>query len=83
MDNLPDEIIDIIISNLYYGDVKFLYGVRRVDKYFKDHIDNIDCLKTINVRNFQYENIFNRLAYSGLYCNFKWLFTHTVFLLEI
>ena len=78
MDYLPSEIIDIVISNLYIGDVKFLYKLRKVNKYFRDHIDNINCLKTINIRNFQYENIFNRLAYSGLPSNFKWLFNNNI-----
>lgn len=80
MDNLPNEITDIILSNLYVGDIKRLYRKRRVNKYFKKHIDNIKCLKTINIRNFQYENIFNRLSYIGLYCNFKWLFNNNIHL---
>ena len=78
MDNLPSDVIDIILYKLYTGDMKFLYNIRKVNKYFKSHIDNINSLKTINVRNFQYENIFNRLSYRGLYCNFKWLFNNNI-----
>jgi hypothetical protein len=78
MDELSNDIIDMIITNFYFGDVKFLYKLRRVNKYFKSHIDNVKCLRTINVRNFQYENIFNRLSYKGLYCNFKWLFNNNI-----
>ena len=78
MDNLPDDITDIILTNLHTCNIKFLYGLRRVNKYFRNSIDNINNLKQININNLQYEDIFNRLSYSGKYCNFKWLFNNNI-----
>ena len=37
MDELSNDIIDMIITNFYFGDVKFLYKLRRVNKYL-NHI---------------------------------------------
>tara|TARA_B100000035_G_scaffold155749_1_gene132682 strand:- start:624 stop:1769 length:1146 start_codon:yes stop_codon:yes gene_type:complete len=85
MDYIPDEIIDNILSNLHKPDKTLklfnltrIYKLRIVNKTFKRYIDNIKVSiyadEKYNVN--EYENIFNRLAYSGLECNFKWLFNN-------
>ena len=85
MDNIPDDIIDNILSHLHKPDktlklfnFKRIYKLRIVNKTFKRYIDNIKSSVHVdekyNVN--EYENIFNRLAYRGLKCNFEWLFNN-------
>ena len=85
MDSIPIDILHNILSNLHKSDRSFkiydsrrLYNLRIVNKSFKNYIDNIKNLIYLNDRynTNHYENMFNRLAYSGLYCNFKWLFNN-------
>ena len=85
MDNIPDDIIDNILSHLHKPDktlklfnFRRIYKLRIVNKTFKRYIDNIKSSiyadEKYNVN--EYENIFNSLAYRGLKCNFEWLFNN-------
>ena len=85
MDSVPIDILHNILSNLHKSDRSFkiydsrrIYNLRIVNKSFKNYIDNIKNLIYLNDRynTNHYENMFNRLAYSGLYCNFEWLFNN-------
>lgn len=82
MDSIPEDIFYNILSQLHASNSSFnninyrdLYKLRIVNKSFKYYIDNIKNCKLCNNVN-SYENIFNRLAYSGLFCNFEWLFNN-------
>ena len=80
IDSIPEDIFYNILSQLHASNSSFnninyrdLYKLRIVNKSFKYYIDNIKNCKLCNNVN-SYENIFNRLAYSGLFCNFSGLY---------
>ena len=78
MDNLPCEVFNLIISNLNNQNPALLYKLRIINKNFKNSIDNIKNINLKNINKLQYENIFNKLAYDGLYINFEWLFNNNI-----
>jgi len=73
MDSIPLELVDYILDNLHSENIQFIYNLRLVNNNFKNHIDRIQ-----NIKKVQCENIFNKLAYKGLYINFKWLFDNNI-----
>ena len=73
MDSIPLDLVDYILDNLHSDNIKFIYNLRLVNHVFKKHIDRIT-----NIKKIQCENIFNKLAYKGLYINFKWLFDNNI-----
>lgn len=71
---IPEEIFDIIIKNII-SSPKYIYNLRSINKTFRKYIDEIKYIKILNLN---CEDIFNKLAYSGLYCNFIWLFNNNI-----
>ena len=78
MDDVPFEVLNLILSNLNNQNPAFSYKLRIINKNFKNGIDNIKNINIKNINKLQYENIFNKLAYDGLYINFEWLFNNNI-----
>jgi hypothetical protein len=74
LSEIPDEILNLILSKLDISPKK-IYNLRSICKNFKI---NIDKIKNLDLNNFNYEDTLNRLSYSGLKCNFKWLFNNNI-----
>ena len=42
MDFLPEDIFDIIFRNILYNEPHKIYNLRRINKKFKNSIDNVE-----------------------------------------
>ena len=73
MDSLPIEIYDLILTNFHNYNPIHLYKLRIINKTFKNSIDNINYL---TIKPYKFEDIFNKLAYTGIIKTFKWLFNN-------
>ena len=73
MDSLPVEIYDIILTNFHNYNPIHLYKLRIINRNFRDSIDNVNY---ITIKSYKFEDIFNRLAYTGMVKTFKWLFNN-------
>ena len=84
MDFLPEDIFDIIFRNILCNEPHKIYNLRRINKKFKNSIDNVENNykdKPYNKTNIS--NIFNHLVYTNIEWNvktFQWLFKNNVFL---
>lgn len=73
MNLLPVEIYDIILTNFHNYNPIHLYKLRIINRNFRDSIDNVDY---VTIKPYKFEDIFNKLAYTGMVKTFKWLFNN-------
>ena len=85
MDKIPCEILYQILNNLKILDPKRLYKLRRVNKFFKNYVDDLINYYDINYtkNNIHIQNLLNKLFWSFQSLNvFKWFFKNNNFLTE-